>query len=351
LIANFCFRRDSTFFLPASKGNLITRIKSGWHGVERNVDKLLARKKRTALWVVSNCKGGSNAKNRLRLSDELIASGLNLDRFGKCFRSSPLNLAKSSRNDKSFFNFISTYKFYLAFENSLHCKDYISEKFHDNALATGAVPIAFGAYKEDYVAVAPPHSFIHVEDFNTTKELVKYLNYLDKNQTAYAEYLAWRNTMAEKKSYLYGKYLGACALCRTLYGISLNDSRTFAEIYGENGERYSSKLGLRFNQRIRSVDEWWHKSASRDCLNVWESTRCCNASAAHQAWQPTYNLKDDSHRVAVYRNEASVIQFVPECFWSLATAYVVRVFFFTWTFAQNCGTPLDCFDRSLLRLS
>ena len=36
--------------------------------------------------------------------------------------------------------------------------------------------------------MAPPKSFIHVEDFATPKELVDYLEYLDSNDTAYEEY-------------------------------------------------------------------------------------------------------------------------------------------------------------------
>ena len=40
----------------------------------------------------------------------------------------------------------SQYKFYLAFENSFHCNDYLSEKFWRNALHEGAVPIVFGTH-------------------------------------------------------------------------------------------------------------------------------------------------------------------------------------------------------------
>ena len=43
-------------------------------------------------------------------------------------------------------NFIAKHKFYLAFENSLHCNDYISEKFWRNALGNGAVPIVYGPH-------------------------------------------------------------------------------------------------------------------------------------------------------------------------------------------------------------
>ena len=41
------------------------------------------------------------------------------------------------------------YKFYLAFENSYHCNDYISEKFWRNSLGQGAVPIVYGPHPDD----------------------------------------------------------------------------------------------------------------------------------------------------------------------------------------------------------
>ncbi len=54
------------------------------------------------------------------------------------------------------------------------------------------VPIVLGAYKEDYINTLPPQSYINVDDFQSIKELATYLQYLDKNDTAYAAYFAWR---------------------------------------------------------------------------------------------------------------------------------------------------------------
>ena len=48
---------------------------------------------------------------------------------------------------KVMLDFISTYKFYLAFENTHKCKDYITEKLHKNSFKSGAVPIVYGARK------------------------------------------------------------------------------------------------------------------------------------------------------------------------------------------------------------
>ncbi|VDL98040.1 unnamed protein product [Schistocephalus solidus] len=83
------------------------------------------------------------------------------------------------------------YKFYLSFENA-NCEGYITEKFFVNALGYGMVPIVYGASREELYARAPPNSYIHVDEFKTVADLAKYLNYLDKNDTAYASYFAWK---------------------------------------------------------------------------------------------------------------------------------------------------------------
>ena len=56
---------------------------------------------------------------------------------------------------------ISDYKFVLSIENSV-CKDYITEKFFNNGLASGVVPIVGGPDREAYEKVASRESFIHV---------------------------------------------------------------------------------------------------------------------------------------------------------------------------------------------
>ena len=115
--------------------------------------------------------------------------------------------------------FLTASKFYLAFENSYHCKDYITEKVYRNAFLSGPVPIVWGSKKEDYEAVLPKHSFIFLEDYasNFTK-LRSYLNYLDQNDTAYGEYLNWR--LVDNKK-LYGNNIstGFCSLCKRLNDI------------------------------------------------------------------------------------------------------------------------------------
>ena len=87
----------------------------------------------------------------------------------------------------------------------------------------GAVPIIWGAPKEDYEAVVPPHSCIFVDDFaGNMTALADYLHYLDKNATAYREYLQWRLLDVED---MFGgdvRVTGECQLCRIINGINID---------------------------------------------------------------------------------------------------------------------------------
>jgi alpha-1,3-fucosyltransferase len=83
----------------------------------------------------------------------------------------------------------SKYKLYLSFENSF-CKDYITEKFF-KVLNYNIIPIVLG--RANYSKFAPSKSYIDVRDFQSIGQLAEYLKYLDKNETAYAEYFEWKH--------------------------------------------------------------------------------------------------------------------------------------------------------------
>ena len=70
---------------------------------------------------------------------------------------------------------------------------FLQSHFERNSL----VPVYWDACKAAlvyyrYAKRGPPHSFIHVDDFSSPKELAAYITYLDGNDTAYQEYHAWK---------------------------------------------------------------------------------------------------------------------------------------------------------------
>jgi len=143
-----------------------------------------------AAWMVSNCDKTGGASKRWEYVQALIRAGLKLDGYGECFDNLLKEKPWSTSVEKP--TPFAPYKFYLAFENSIHCNGYISEKMWRNSLAQGLVPVIYGPHPDDVKAQAPPNSYIHVEDFDSPKALTEYLDYLDQNATAYAEYHDWR---------------------------------------------------------------------------------------------------------------------------------------------------------------
>ena len=216
---------------------------------------MISKKSGLAVWIVSNCGSTKGAKQRLKLSDDLVNAGLHIERKGGCFKNNP---AKRSDHDM----IISDYKFYLSFENQIHCKDYITEKLWRNAYKNDAVPIVFGATKSDYEAIAPPRSFIYAEDY-TPRELAEYIKYLDGNTTAYLEYFKWRTLQVEDMS-MYGRQKGLCQICRILHGINIDnifnpkyyDSYADIPLFG-----YPNRTRI-----VSSLKETFYGTENRECL-------------------------------------------------------------------------------------
>ncbi|CAK9297255.1 unnamed protein product [Gordionus sp. m RMFG-2023] len=154
----------------------------------------------------------------------------------------------------------SVYKFYLAFENSL-CKEYITEKFWYNALTMNMVPIVFGAPKSDYLKVAPPHSFIHLDDFGGNVEaLAKYIIFLDSNDTEYAKYFEYKS-YGKIENYILVRPTPSnpmwCTMCSKLHSTSrhLKSNNTLLDSplspLKDNKNATWSQLGL---------NVWWQVS-------------------------------------------------------------------------------------------
>ncbi|XP_074657228.1 glycoprotein 3-alpha-L-fucosyltransferase A-like [Tubulanus polymorphus] len=231
------YRRDST--IPVPYGFFVRYNESVRFKVLKK--NYASGKTKKVAWFVSNC----NDKNeRLKLAEEL-SKYISVDIYGKC---GTLKCPRSDR-EKCLNLLDSSYKFYLAFENS-NCREYITEKFFLNGLSRDIVPIVYGAHKDDYERVAPPHSFIHVDDFESPKQLAEYLHRLDENDHLYNSYFRWKGT---GKIFNGGLYFW-CRLCMLSHADDA-DKRRYVSNY----------------------DHWWRPEG------------ICKMNSGYQRWtSPTY---------------------------------------------------------------
>lgn len=187
------YRRDSTLAAPYGKWEY---FHEDVISVAQQRDYSRGREARVA-WMVSNC----NARNKRLEFAHKLSKYIPVDIIGRC---GPEDIKCPKGNKTNCWKMIaSKYKFYLSFENS-NCVDYITEKFWD-ALTHKVLPIVMGARREDYEAVAPAHSFIHVDDYSSPEELAVYLLSLQDNADAYNEHFRWVGT---------GRFTDTKFLCR-----------------------------------------------------------------------------------------------------------------------------------------
>lgn len=181
------YRRDSDIFVPY--GELVPLRSEG------QVD--IPEKTGLVSWVISNFH---HHQERARLALGL-SRHLSIDVYGKASQK-PLCPA-------CLLPTIGRYKFYLAFENSLH-RDYITEKLWRNGLRAGAVPVVLGPPRANYEEFLPGKAFIHVHDFGSLEELAGFLAHM--NESHYRGYFAWKRRYGVK---LYDDWRARfCAICR-----------------------------------------------------------------------------------------------------------------------------------------
>ena len=171
----WCSRRDAD--VPSHPIVLPKRNRSPDKIYKRRIP--LHDKKKSVIWAASNCNSSSNRD----IYAHELSKHIDVDIYGKC---GSLNCPKSP-TCMDFFEH--RYKFYLSFENRI-CRDYITEKFY-GILDYELIPIVMGG--GDYNEAGPPHSFINVRDYDSPKDLAKYLHFLANNEEEYYSYFSWKS--------------------------------------------------------------------------------------------------------------------------------------------------------------
>uniref|UniRef100_A0A3B4BP72 Fucosyltransferase n=1 Tax=Pygocentrus nattereri TaxID=42514 RepID=A0A3B4BP72_PYGNA len=186
LTANY--RRDSDVWVPY--GRVVEASNDDKAFKIPNKDKLVC-------WIVNNW---NDSFWRVKYFNQL-SNHIKVDTFGGHFG--------RYLSYRDYFKTMSSCKFYLSFENSIH-KDYITEKLF-NPMISGTVPVVLGPPRANYEEFIPADSFIHVNDFKTPQELAEHLTYLDQNQEMYEQYFTWRKHFVARRSDFGVEH--ACRIC------------------------------------------------------------------------------------------------------------------------------------------
>ena len=226
----------------------------------REKDKLVA-------WTVSHCWTASRREEYMAR----LRRVLDVDVYGKC--AGPWGKLMGLGHEHHAELLRKEYKLYMALENRL-CRDYITEKFWVDALLNDVIPVVRGGLSgADYAAVAPPGSYINVDDFASPEALAAHLREVGRNETLFASYHAWRVThrlvIDSHVNWAHSKQAergATCRLCELLH------------------ERHAQQLSELPRRQLNLTRFWSGATSCRTPTDV---------PAAHLLFQPT----DDAARL------------------------------------------------------
>lgn len=173
------YKTDSEIYLPfGSYKPFLTPNKDDSH-----LREIILKKSKEIVWLSSKCQ---SLHWDMKGFVEDLESLIHVDKFGDCFKK-PIPWQKEANLRQMF----SSYRFSLSLEDSC-CDDFITEIFW-KSLDLGLVPIVVGASYSQYARIAPPSSFIHVDQFESMEEMAVYLTYLMEHDEKYIRFHKWRN--------------------------------------------------------------------------------------------------------------------------------------------------------------
>ena len=168
------FRLDSDIVYKYA--NIIEREGNNRRNLsDQHYNEIFDRKKKNALWIVSHCKTLSHREDYVKV----LRNTLPVDIFGGCGKS----ICK--KGTFCFGEMEKTYKFYLAFENTMYT-DYVTEKVF-NWYNRNIIIVVRGGAK--YSRIIPKGTVIDASEFKSATSLGKYLQKVATDKELYLSYL------------------------------------------------------------------------------------------------------------------------------------------------------------------
>ncbi|KAF9304947.1 hypothetical protein BGZ74_000095 [Mortierella antarctica] len=135
-------------------------------------------------WIVSNC----NSFNGREYYVYQLQKYVNVDIYGHCENLNRVWPRHADGREFTDLELTSSYKFYLAFENS-NCDFYVTEKLK-RTYEAGTIPIVDGP--NDYSLFAATHNALIQADQYSPKQLAALVKALDKDEDKYADRLRYK---------------------------------------------------------------------------------------------------------------------------------------------------------------
>lgn len=178
------------------------------------------QKTRTVCWVLDDYELETN-------SSKFYSFLTNLTKHMKV---DLLNKSSMELQGDGYYSVVSSCKFHLSLESSVHT-DYITDTF-TRPLAAGTVPVVWGPSRKNYERFAPGTSFIHVKDFPDTAGLAKFLQELDSDLEAYMKYFEWWKFYTLRRPLTDERYAYALAICQACRYVGLSRNyRVVKDLY------------------------------------------------------------------------------------------------------------------------
>lgn len=217
------YRHDSDIFYPYSYMAKYPLTPSQEKEEQGQISRFLNSKSQSIVWFVSNC----HTPSKRELIVKKLKNYVQVDIFGGCGRRGVC----SNKADRKCVNDLINHKYYfhLVLENSV-CRDYVTEKFWIR-WNLYSVPIVFN--RKQYQPIAPPNSFIAIDDFPSIQKLAEYLKNVQKTPKIYRSYFEWRtlNSTTYRRSATEenGRHFGFCRLCQRLLDTTETEGKKWYE--------------------------------------------------------------------------------------------------------------------------
>ena len=181
----------------------------------RNYTQIANSKTKDAVWIVSHCSTSSKREMYINILKKFIS----VDILGKC--GEKWNCGRRRIHDQCFDFLNETYRYYLAFENSL-CQDYITEKFFEN-YKYDIVQVVRGGDRYSRPVNISKQAYFNANDFRNAHEFGKFLKKLSTGTEAYASMLRTKDEY-EVVQYMDLYRDASCEICKRLHSVDKYNS-------------------------------------------------------------------------------------------------------------------------------